>query len=180
MRFGIGALVIAIGFVGQTWASPIPSAELPTNPNGKFLSQLHAANLMAVELGKLARSRGTEPRVKSYAKRLVRDYTRSDHFVTGLALREGFALADTKIFYPAQSEAFAALAQLRLQPSGELFDRTFLKAARSLQEKMIKTASSSVDKLSHGPTRNLAWQILPEWRYRLDICKQLEKVVLAE
>ena len=98
-----------------------------------LLAHHHNVNLMEIDMGKMAKERGSARAVKAYGTTLITDHTKADKQSQALAKKKGASLVDHAL--PAGDEtaraehdkAMATMERLR-GLEGEEFDREFLTA----------------------------------------------------
>ena len=174
------SVALAAEDTGESLSADAPTAlENQPNPNGRFLSLLHAANIAEIESANFAKAKASGKAVRTFAKRLVNDHTKSDHHVTGLALREGFALADAHLINEQDKDQTARLQNLRML-SGINFDRAFVSAMQEAHQRVIERVTEMLPKLTDANCKNLAWSVLPELRKHSKMGADLAKTILAE
>src|SRR5688500_5032457 len=70
-----------------------------------LLSDLHHANQMEIQMGKMAKEKGTSEQVRQYGDRLIQDHELADQKVQDLARKDGVTLAA-----PSHSGVFERIA----------------------------------------------------------------------
>ncbi len=107
-------------------------AQAPAKSDSAFqtetLQNLHAANLMEIAAGKLAKSKGTTQEIRAYGAQLVSDHTAADKQVTAVAKKLG-----VKLSTPPKDASLAALGGLK----GTAFDTSFTNMMVQDHEKAI-------------------------------------------
>ena len=78
--FGCTCLLLA-----QAPSSQGEANRLATGMDQQILSKMHHVNQMVINVGKLAEQKSDDPKVKRYARRLVRDHELGGRKVTMLA-----------------------------------------------------------------------------------------------
>ena len=133
-----------IGNSGSTMGSS--GAASPTKTSAQqVLSGLHSSNQEEIAMGKLAQQNGTR-RVKGYADKLVKDHTRADEKVMGIAREEKVQLSEAAA--PDKKDAAHASMERLSTMKGEAFDTAFLSAmvddhTRDISE--LRTARPNIE-----------------------------------
>src|SRR2546425_9389887 len=84
------------GAARPTSATAAPTSRAPVSAQDRaWLREAHQANLAEIDVGGLARKKGTTPEVRSAGRMLVTDHTAFDGKVTRLAERLGVSLPKT-------------------------------------------------------------------------------------
>ncbi len=101
---------------------------IPTDEN-EYLSTLHHANQMEVQLGQLAQQKGVSKGVKDYGAKLVKDHQQADEKLMAYAQKKNLQLGEPKAdndFKKTMKTAMdAEMAKLQ-SLEGPAFDRAFL------------------------------------------------------
>jgi putative membrane protein len=113
------------------------SPEVSTKRNtAMILARIHQANLMEVELAKMAREKGSINGVRAYADQLIQDHTNLDQTVVALAQKSGNLKAVRR---SADETANEKTVERKLtSANGAKFDKLFLQQASSHHERMIR------------------------------------------
>jgi predicted outer membrane protein len=113
--------------------SPEVSTKLNTT---MVLSQIHRANLMEIELAKMAQEKGSIDGVRAYANQLVQDHTSLDQMVIAMAQKSGNRAAVGRSGHESAQEK--TLAKKLKSANGAKFDKLFLQQAASDHESLIR------------------------------------------
>lgn len=113
--------------------SPEVSAKLNT---AMILAQIHQANLMEVELAKVAREKGSINGVRAYADQLIQDHTSLDQTVVAMAQKSGNLKAVRRSAHETADEK--TVERKLKSANGAKFDRLFLQQASSDHERLIR------------------------------------------
>jgi putative membrane protein len=115
----------AIALLGtNAYAQAPAAARVPSVPleDEFFVMKAYAEGIAEVAKSRLAMERATEPAVRQFAEKMVRDHTECDNKIVELCRRKGIAL-------PAAIDAVHTAAINRLaMMSGSDFDKTYIKA----------------------------------------------------
>ena len=113
--------------------SPEVSTKLNTT---MVLSQIHRANLMEIELAKMAQEKGSIDGVRAYANQLVQDHTSLDQMVIAMAQKSGNRAAVGRSAHESAQEK--TLEKKLKSADGAKFDKLFLQQANSDHETLIR------------------------------------------
>jgi predicted outer membrane protein len=164
---------------GSSSAAPQASAEDKMAKPAEVLAELHHANQMEIQMGKLAQEKGQSPQLKQYGATLVKDHQEADAKVKQVAAKQGIDLKavptmteDEKKDMTKSNETMVKLQTM----SGADFDKEFAKAMVDDHEKDIKKMKEAQDKLpAQSPVKQLVQQILPKLEQHRDTAEKLQK-----
>jgi putative membrane protein len=114
----------AIALLGTTAFAQAPAARAPSVPleDEYFAMKAYAEGIAEVAKSRLAMERATQPAIKEFAERMVREHTECDNKIVELCRRKGIALPAT-----IDSVNTAAINRLAMM-SGSDFDKAYMKA----------------------------------------------------
>jgi putative membrane protein len=131
-------------------------AQSPANSDSTFqaatLQNLHAANVMEIGAGKLAKSKGTTPQVRAYGAQLVTDHTAADKQVTAVAKKLGVTLSK-----PPPDDSLKALGALK----GTAFDTSFINMMIQDHDKAIAMVKDAQGRNTNPDLAALLNALLP-------------------
>ena len=131
-------------------------AQSPANSDSTFqmetLQNLHAANLMEIAAGKLAKSKGTTQEIRAYGAQLVSDHTGADKQVKAVAKKLG-----VKLSTPPQDASLAALGGLK----GTAFDTSFTNMMVQDHDKAISMVKDAQGRSTNPDLTALLKALLP-------------------
>lgn len=140
-----------------------------TPEDSKVLAQLQHANVMEIEMGKLAKSNSHSDAVKQYGEELMKDHKDAQDKTESVAKELGVKL-------PAQSHSLAGLDHSKMNQlkamKGAQFDRAFAEAMQKDHARNIAELESAQKSLT-GPTADLVSQVLPVLKKHQQAAKQL-------
>lgn len=155
-----------------------------TNPQPASLSDLerkevihrHHVNVMEIEMGKLAKQRGTAA-VKSYGAMLITDHSKADKDVRALARKRGITMSD----HPTAGDddvadhqkAMTRMDRLKTL-EGAAFDAEFIPAMVEGHTKEIERVTAALPQVSDGKVKALLEKTLPSLRKHADKAKALQ------
>jgi putative membrane protein len=132
--------------------------------NAEILSRVHRANLLAIELGRLAMSRGEAPRLRRYGDLVVRDHSRVDKLVSRHTRRRGLVLTEPRPTSSIEEEQVHQrnLTLKRLQTlSGSELDPELLTAMLAAHEDAIQMLEEARTQVRDEQLRGLLTKVLP-------------------
>lgn len=155
----------------------------PNDPNGlirfdataQILQELHQANLMEIQSGKLAPAKAKDREVRRYAAHLVKDHQVADRKVAALARKQNLSLRNELM--PGDRLAFDRLNEASTGPA---FDREFVHAQVQGHDKVISRLISVQESIADPPTRSLIAVLLPKLRRHLSEGNQIWTRMQAE
>src|SRR3954471_17896172 len=108
--------------------------------DAKLVAHIHHVNMMEIDMGKMAQTKGTAP-VKKYGQKLQKDHADGDKDLTAFAKKKGMATipADaptTDAEKKEHEDAMAKMADLKKLKGAE-FDRQFLMMMQTDHDKKI-------------------------------------------
>jgi putative membrane protein len=114
----------AIALFGTNAYAQAPAARAPAVPLGDefFAMKAYAEGIAEVAKSRLAMERATQPAIREFAEKMVREHTECDNKIVELCRRKGIALPAT-----IDSVNTAAINRLAML-SGSDFDKAYMKA----------------------------------------------------
>jgi len=143
------------------------------NTDLPFLQTAASANLMEIQLGQLAQSKGNNNAVKQFGKRMVTDHTRLEQQVSSLTSRNGVSLNPS-----LNSEAQSNVSQLQ-NLSGDQFDKAYMSMMIQGHQKDVIDFQSQSQSANSSQVRQLAGNSLPILRQHLTLAQQVGSQVGA-
>jgi putative membrane protein len=145
-------------------------AQSPASSDSTFqaetLQNLHAANLMEIAAGKLAKSKGTTQQIKAYGAQLVSDHTAADKQVKSVAKKLG-----VKLSTPPQDASLKALGSMK----GAAFDTSFINMMIQDHDKAIAMVKGAQGRSTNGDLTALLNGLLPTLEKHREIAAGLAK-----
>lgn len=151
--FATPTLALAGPGEGDKKAAPAPVGEL----DRMELVHRHHVNVMEIEMGKMAKTRGTAP-VKKYGSMLVGDHTKADKDVRALAKAKGITLADHPVTGDDDFEAHKQSMELMdklMTLDGPDFDRAYLAAMVEGHQKEIARVTAAAPQVKDAKIKAL-------------------------
>ena len=137
------------------------------NTDLPFLQTAASANLMEIQLGQLAQTKGSNNAVKQFGKRMVTDHTRLEQQVSSLTSRNGVSLNPS-----LNSEAQSNVSQLQ-NLSGDQFDKAYMSMMIQGHQKDVIDFQSQSQSANSSQVRQLASNALPTLRQHLTLAQQV-------
>lgn len=167
--------VVVLGLLGL-WAGAGALADVKkdrgqmtlSDQDRDFMKEAAAGGLAEVELGRLAEKRASMDQVKGFGKHMVKDHSKANAELKGLAERKGVALPtdmDAK-----EKDTYQRLAAL----SGYEFDRQYMHEMVSDHEKDVAAFEREADKGGDKDVKGWAQKTLPTLRDHLRMARDLE------
>lgn len=137
----------------------------------KFIKEAAAGGMAEVQLGQIARDRATDPAVKQFADRMVKDHTDADKQLTQIATEKGATLPNE---IPA-SEKRETDRLLKL--SGAKFDRAYMEHMVRDHKTDVKEFEREAKKASDPDVQSWAAKTLPTLQDHLRMAEDVDKNV---
>jgi putative membrane protein len=139
----------------------------------KVLGELHKANQMEIQMGTLAKEKGSSQVIKDFGEVIVRDHKAADEKVRELMDDRGASLSDAKSSPDRLStNEKRAMAELSVK-SNALFDQAFGEAMVKNHERDISRLRGSQASLADPRVRDLVKAILPILEKHLEVARHL-------
>jgi len=116
-----------------------------------ILARIHQSDLKEIALAKAAEDKASTDEVRSFADRLVKDYTTTDSRVVAIARKKNIHLSDSSYHRGAQANSAARTG----------FDRQFLRQTSVDHDKQIKALQQEREDVSDDDVETLIDQTLP-------------------
>jgi len=144
---------------GQSESKSMPRAD------ANFLKDAAAANLMEVELGKLAEQKAASNQVKEFGKRMEQDHQKAYQELERIAANKGVEL-------PKQLEGKHKSEVDRLSKlSGEKFDREYMQAMIKDHKEDVDKFQREADKGNDPDLKQYAGKHLPTLKKHLEMAR---------
>jgi len=144
-----------MGYATTHSNAPVKS-EAPL-PDSDLLGQLHSNDILAMRLGRAARTQAFAPDVRDYGARLVQDHERLDAKVRALGARLGLKFTSA---LPADPEGDRVAAL-----NGAAFDKAFVALMAQRYLKQITRLERQQEVLGkNSPVADLVTHVLPTLR----------------
>ena len=148
-----------------------------TPEEARLVVQLHHVNQMEIEVGKLASTKGQNPKVRQYGNRLVKDHGQDDQRVTAFAKQRELSLDSAAQAQNAEQRASMQKHQALMEKldglSGAEFDREFLNAMATGHEQVITQVRDARPQVQDPQLRALIDRLLPQLEQHRNTAKRL-------
>lgn len=147
-----------------------------TLTDNELLNRIHAINLMEIDMGRMAESKGENKKVKSYGKDLQKDHGKAEKTLADLAKKRNFVLAppalNSETDKQQQKDDAAAMDNLKTL-NGAAFDREFVSAMQKGHEKAIALVTDAQSRMTDKDTKKMLDKLLPQLRDHLKKANEL-------
>lgn len=132
---------------------------------------VEAANggMAEVQLGELAQTKGTDPKVKEFGKMMVTDHTKANNELKTIATAKNITLP------AAPDEKMKKAAEEISAKSGSDFDKAYIKQMVKDHEKTVKLFEDGQKNVKDSELKSFIDKTLPVLRSHLDHIKSLDK-----
>lgn len=136
-----------------------------------FVKKAAKGGMTEVELGQLAVQKTSNPLVKSFADRMVRDHSKADHQLTSLAASKGVALPSGKGLM--NDATYLKLKML----SGKEFDKAYVSAMVSDHKDDVSDFEKQSEVAKDPDVRSFAAQTLPTLKEHLSMIEKIQSEI---
>jgi putative membrane protein len=160
--FGVCLFAVAIG-------TALADDQKETEPFSDeiFVKKAGSSGMAEVELGTLGQMKATNPEVKMFADRLVKDHTKANEDLKAAAREAGIEV-------PAKIDAeHQKHVDMFRDYKGENFDRDFMKHMVDSHEKGVKLFTRASTEARNPKLKEFATATLPTLKEHLDLAKKL-------
>ncbi len=171
---GAFALAAAAADVSEPPASPSDADATPENATAmradpaRLLAKLHRQNALEIQLGELARTRGSARAVRALGHRLVDDHRMCDRRVVALAQRKGYSLQGPpepepgakRLEQPRPEDEQKVVVRLRAL-HGVAFDRALLDVVATDHAETIGELVAARTVMQDEETLHLLQSLIP-------------------
>jgi putative membrane protein len=140
----------------------------------KFISEAAQGGMAEVQLGQIARDRASNPAVKEFAEKMVKEHTDADQQLSQLASQKGATLP-TDIGASEKRET-----DRLLKLSGADFDRAYMKRMVRDHEKDVKEFQREAKKASDADVQSFADKTLPTLQEHLKMAQDVDNNIKGE
>lgn len=140
----------------------------------KFVTDAAAGGLAQVQLGQIARDRASDPGVKKFADKLVKEHSDVNEQLTQIASQKGVTLP-TDISASEKRET-----DRLLKLSGPDFDQAYMKHIMRDHKKNIKTFARESQKAADTDVQSWAAKTLPTLQDQLKMAADINANVTTE
>jgi putative membrane protein len=133
-----------------------------------FIKKAAQGGMAEVELGKLAEQKSTNPEVKSFAARMVRDHSAADRKLTALAASKGVELPSGKGM--GNDATYLKLKVL----SGKSFDKAYVNAMVDDHKEDVADFEKQSNEAQDPDVKMFATKTLPTLKSHLDAIQKIQ------
>jgi putative membrane protein len=134
----------------------LPDAARTTGLDHATVQKLHDANQMEIQMGSLAKEKGSTKAVREFGRQLIADHTAADHRLDGYLRRHGSDIKTLATTTGADSDH-----ELLATKAGTDFDRAFGLQMIADHTKALTLVESARIETSDGELRDLFESLLP-------------------
>jgi len=156
-------------------AAPAPApAAAPTVTDPQIAAIVVAANQVDIDAGKLAQERGSDPRVKDFAQRMVTDHSGVNQAASDLVGKLGVTPEPSATSQKLTSDGEASRASLQGQ-SGAAFDRAYIANEVAYHQAVLDAIDQTlIPSAQNAELKALLEQTRPAVAAHLDHARQLQ------
>ncbi len=167
MKVYVVALALALP---AGWAS---GADKLSSADQKFVKDAAEANLMEVELGKLAEQKAASPQVKEFGRQMEQDHGKAEQELQQLA-------ASKNVQLPQKLEGKHKATVDRLSKlSGEKFDREYMKTMIDDHKEDVSKFQQEASQAKDPDVKNFASKQVPTLKKHLEMAQSAGQQVGA-
>ncbi len=144
-----------------------------TEDERMFLDEMAQNNLAEVSLARLAQQKATDPEVKTFAAKMVKDHQKVVDDIKGLGSKIGYTVPNI------MSEDSRRLERNLTNLSGAEFDRRFISELANEHENMIEELEDMQKDAQNVDIKNWIGRALPQFKQHLSQVERLEDKVSA-
>lgn len=135
-----------------------------------FMKDVAEASMAEVEIGKLAKDRALNPRVKNFAEMMIKDHTAANNDLMTIARDKSVTLPSTLGKHQSHLEDLS-------KKNGAEFDKAYMKAMVNGHEDVVKELEKCAQNGTDPDVKTFAAQKLPTIRMHLDSAKAINKAL---
>ena len=165
--------LLAVGNLTSANAAEENRGQL-SNSDYKFAIAATRANNSEVELGQLAAQKATDPAVRQFAERMVRDHSQASQQLNQILSQKGVTV-------PTETSSSEQREVDRLQKlSGADFDKAYIDHMIRDHKKDVKEFEHASQKAEDNDIKTFAANTLPVLQDHLKMAQDLQSTVKAE
>jgi putative membrane protein len=167
-----GMLPVLLG--GGLVLSTAAAASTLNSDDQDFVKNAAKGGMTEVELGRLAEQKATNPEVKNFASRMVRDHSKADQQLTNLAAAKGVDL-------PSGKGLMNDATYLKLKVlSGAAFDKAYVNAMVDDHKQDVADFEKESESAQDPAVRNFAAKTLPTLKEHLTVIEKIQSDIGAQ
>ena len=150
------------------------STQAMSSADSHFVKEAAQGGLAEVELGELASQKATNPQVKQFAERMVKDHTKANNELKEIAQSKGVKL-------PESLNAKDQMTKKKLSAlSGQQFDKAYMSDMVKDHTKDVTDFEKESSSAQDPAVKHFATQTLPTLQDHLKEAKNLEPNLTAQ
>jgi putative membrane protein len=163
----LGGATLVLAFAVAAGAQDKDKDEKKKFTDEDFVKSVANANLAEAKLGEVGQIKGTDPRVKEFAKRMVIDHAEVSH-----ELRSAAKVANVTV--PEKMDAKHQEGVDRFQNyKGKSFDKDFMKHIADDHKKAVELFDQATKEAKNARLKAFATQTLPVIKEHRDLAKKI-------
>lgn len=164
-----------VGVAAQPASAPAPSASPAaaslSSGDRRFLQRAAADGLAEVELSRVAQQQASDPQVKAFADRMLRDHGKANDDIMQLASARGVTVDS------APSSALRRQAERMGQRQGAAFDSDYMRRMVADHRKAVSEFQAAARSARDADVKAFADRTLPTLRDHLDMAQRTYEAV---
>jgi putative membrane protein len=166
----IAGLVLAVSACGLLGADRDMRGQL-TEGDYKFVKEAASGGTSEVELGTLAKQKGTSESVRNFADRMVKDHQKANNELQDIVTKKGAAI-------PAEvSHGERSTIEHLQKLSGTDFDKAYASAMVKDHKKDVKDFKSAAQNLKDPDLKAFAQNTVPTLEEHLWLAQEVENTI---
>jgi putative membrane protein len=154
--------------------NPKPAVKEDVREDRDFLREFASNNLLEVDLGKIAKQRGTEAGVKDYGQRMVTDHSKANRELLNVAAKGGLN------FQPGMGPRHEELVDKFQKADKKTFDRMYMNLMVENHAKDLSKLEDEHRSAHSTAVRNYVANMLPVIRQHLNMAQRIGAKVGAD
>jgi len=147
-------------------AAPLAFAA-DTSSDTTFYRSIAQGGMAEVDLGRLAEQKSTDPKVKDFARMMVKDHSAANEKLESLASAKHIAL-------PKTLDTSNAATKTRLEGmSGNNFDKSYVESQLKAHEKTVDLLEKEISSGQDADAKAFAQSVLPTVQHHLQAVRSL-------
>jgi putative membrane protein len=139
-----------------------------SSDDSDFVKNAAKGNITEIDLGRLAAQKATNPEVKTFANRMIRDHSKANEELTTLAASKGLDVSRSAPF----SEDISSIHLKML--SGKSFDEAYIKLMIDDHKEDVSAFQKESESAQDTDVKRFASKILPILRGHLTKIEQIQ------
>lgn len=146
---------------GLIAAAPLAAYSAETTSDESFYKNLAEGGISEIDLGKLAEQKSTDPKVREFAARMVKDHSAANEKLQSLA-------ASKNISVPSSASATQLATKAKLEVlAGKTFDDSYIKSQLKAHTQTVSLLQKEIASGQDADAKAFAKSVLPTIRSHL-------------